>query len=129
MHEGACIVYFLVSIAYQFFDTRDSQRSYVSANFVSQFAHMKSKNDVTFDEEFYRDLCKTYGTELRHKIFFFIDNRNYIGKDVPYQLIYQRNFKLPLFVKSVVVAHDVEDFSKIWQAMVSVGQFNELQIL
>jgi len=78
---------------------------------------IKSKNDVTFDEEFYRDLCKRYGADLRHKIFFFVDNRNYIGKDVPYQLIYQRHFKLPLFVKSVVIAHDVEDFSKIWQAM------------
>lgn len=81
---------------------------------------IKSKNDVTFDEEFYRDLCKSYGADLRHKIFFFVDNRNYIGKDVPYQLIYQRHFKLPLFVKSVVIAHDVEDFSKIWQAMVSL---------
>ncbi len=81
---------------------------------------IKSKNDVTFDEEFYRDLCKSYGADLRQKIFFFVDNRNYIGKDVPDQLIYQRHLKLPLFVKSVVIAHDVEDFSKIWQAMVSL---------
>jgi hypothetical protein len=36
---------------------------------------------------------------------------------VPYQLIYQRQYKLPLFAKSVVIAHDVDDFSKIWQAM------------
>lgn len=78
---------------------------------------IKSKNDVTFDEEFYKHLCRSYGAKLREKVFFFIDNRNYIGKDVPYQLVYQKHYKLPLFVKSVVVAHDVEDFSKIWQAM------------
>ena len=46
-----------------------------------------------------------------------ISDRNYIGKDVPYQLVFQKHFNIPLFVKSVVVAHDVEDFSKIWQAM------------
>lgn len=36
---------------------------------------------------------------------------------MPFQLVYQKHYKLPLFVKSVVIAHDVEDFSKIWQAM------------
>ena len=37
--------------------------------------------------------------------------------DVPFQLAYQRDYGLPLFSKSVVLAHDVDDFSKIWQAM------------
>jgi len=48
---------------------------------------------------------------------FFVDNRNVIGKDVPFQLLYQRSFHQPLFTKNVVLAHDVDDFSKIWQAM------------
>lgn len=86
---------------------------------------IKSKNDVTFDEEFYKFLCRSYGAKLREKVFFFIDNRNYIGKDVPYQLVYQKHYKLPLFVKSVVIAHDVEDFSKIWQAMGRSRTMNE----
>lgn len=86
---------------------------------------IKSNNDVTFDEEFYKFLCRSYGAKLREKVFFFIDNRNYIGKDVPYQLVYQKHFKLPLFVKSVVIAHDVEDFSKIWQAMGRSRTMNE----
>lgn len=78
---------------------------------------LKSNNDVNFDEEFYKFLCRSYGNKLGDRVFFFIDNRNYIGKDVPFQLVYQKHYKLPLFVKSVVIAHDVEDFSKIWQAM------------
>ncbi|KAL7554568.1 hypothetical protein ACHAWF_019036 [Thalassiosira exigua] len=86
---------------------------------------IKSKNDVTFDEEFYKFLMRTYGAGLREKVFFFIDNRNYIGKDVPYQLVYQKHYKLPLFMKSVVIAHDVEDFSKIWQAMGRSRTMNE----
>ena len=115
---------------------------------------IKSKNDVTFDEEFYKFLCRSYGATLRekvsceinfflsrripiwgdlmllilfvkYKVFFFIDNRNYIGKDVPYQLVYQKHYKVPLFVKSVVIAHDVEDFSKIWQAMGRSRTMNE----
>ena len=86
---------------------------------------IKTKNDVTFDEEFYKFLCHTYGAKLREKVFFFIDNRNYIGKDVPYQLVYQKHYKLPLFVKSIVIAHDVEDFSKIWQAMGRSRTMNE----
>lgn len=86
---------------------------------------IKSNNDVTFDEEFYKFLCRSYGANLRERVFFFIDNRNYIGKDVPYQLVFQKHFKLPLFVKSVVIAHDVEDFSKIWQAMGRSRTMNE----
>ena len=78
---------------------------------------IRTNNDVAFDEEFYKHLCRTYGRSLSSKIFFFVDNRNYIGKDVPYQLGYQRQFECPLFTKSVVIAHDVSDFSKIWQAM------------
>ncbi len=79
--------------------------------------YMDSDNDVQFDEEFYKHLCKTYGATLRERVFFFIDNRNVIGKDIPFQLGYQRQFGRPLFFKSVVLAHDVDDFSKIWQAM------------
>ena len=79
--------------------------------------YMDSDNDVQFDEEFYKHLCKTYGAALRERVFFFIDNRNVIGKDVPFQLGYQQQFGRPLFFKSVVLAHDVEDFSGIWQAM------------
>eukprot|EP00931_Biecheleriopsis_adriatica_P048723 TRINITY_DN28156_c0_g1_i1.p1 TRINITY_DN28156_c0_g1~~TRINITY_DN28156_c0_g1_i1.p1 ORF type:complete len:2295 (-),score=500.02 TRINITY_DN28156_c0_g1_i1:122-7006(-) len=79
--------------------------------------YLNSDNDVQFDEEFYKHLCKSYGEKLRDKVFFFIDNRNVIGKDIPFQLIYHRHFSQPLFFKSVVLAHDVEDFSKIWQAM------------
>ncbi len=86
---------------------------------------IKSNNDVTFDEEFYKFLCRSHGATLRERVFFFIDNRNYIGKDVPYQLVFQKHFKLPLFVKSVVIAHDVEDFSKIWQAMGRSRTMNE----
>ena len=86
---------------------------------------IKSQNDVNFDEESYKYLCRNYGEKLREKVFFFIDNRNYIGKDVPYQLVYQKHYKLPLFVKSVVIAHDVEDFSKIWQAMGRSRTMNE----
>lgn len=76
-----------------------------------------SDQDVQFDEEFYNHLCKTYGAGLRERVFFFVDNRNVIGKDVPFQLAYQRIFGQPMFSKSVVLAHDVDDFSKIWQAM------------
>jgi len=79
--------------------------------------YVNSENDVQFDEEFYKHLFKKHGAALREKIFFFIDNRNVIGKDIPFQLGHQRHFKQPLFFNSVVLAHDVEDFSKIWQAM------------
>ena len=78
---------------------------------------ISSDDDVAMDEEFYKYLCQTYGAKLREKIFFFVDNRNVIGKDVPFQLIYQRHFLQPMFTKSVVLAHDVNDFSKIWQGM------------
>jgi hypothetical protein len=36
---------------------------------------------------------------VEYKVFFFIDNQNYIRKDVPYQLIYQKHYTVPLFVK------------------------------
>ena len=78
---------------------------------------IKTGNDVQYDEEFYKHLCKTYGANLRNHIFFFVDNRNVIGKDIPFQLVYQRQFEKGLFMKSIVIAHDVDDFSKIWQAM------------
>lgn len=78
---------------------------------------IKTGNDVQYDEEFYKHLCKTYGANLRNHIFFFVDNRNVIGKDIPFQLIYQRQYDKGLFMKSIVIAHDVDDFSKIWQAM------------
>ena len=41
---------------------------------------LKSGNDIQYDEEFYKYLCKSYGKKLREKIFFFVDNRNVIGK-------------------------------------------------
>eukprot|EP00536_Pseudo-nitzschia_multiseries_P000059 jgi/Psemu1/321429/estExt_fgenesh1_pg.C_20043 len=78
---------------------------------------IKTGNDVQYDEEFYKHLCKTYGADLRNHIFFFVDNRNVIGKDIPFQLVYQRQYDKGLFMKSIVIAHDVDDFSKIWQAM------------
>lgn len=78
---------------------------------------LKTGNDIQYDEEFYKYLCKTYGADLRDHIFFFVDNRNVIGKDIPFQLIYQKHYGRALFTKSVVIAHDVDDFSKIWQAM------------
>jgi hypothetical protein len=78
---------------------------------------VRSDNDVQFDEEFYKHLCQTYGAALRERVFFFVDNRNTLGKDVPFQLVYQRSYGRPLFTKSAVLAHDVDDFSKIWQAM------------
>ena len=78
---------------------------------------VNSDNDVQFDEEFYKFLVKTYGAELRQKVFFFVDNRNVIGKDVPFQLVFKKRFGVPMFSKSAVLAHDVDDFSKIWQAM------------
>eukprot|EP00966_Prymnesium_polylepis_P011552 265922-Prymnesium_polylepis.1 len=43
--------------------------------------YLNSENDVQFDEEFYKFLCKSNGPRLREKIFFFIDNRNVIGKE------------------------------------------------
>ena len=78
---------------------------------------MHSDNDVHFDETFYASLVADHGAALREKVFFFVDNRNVIGKDVPFQLVYQKRFGQPLFFRSAVLAHDVDDFSKIWQAM------------
>jgi len=64
-------------------------------------------------------MCKLYpdGKSLRDKILFFVDNRNVVGKDIPFQLIFQKHFGEPLIHRSLVIAHDVDDFSKIWQAM------------
>ena len=45
---------------------------------------------------------------LRDKVFFFVDNRNVIGKDIPFQFVYQRRYGQPLFSKNVVLAHDVD---------------------
>ena len=86
---------------------------------------LNSDNNVQFDEEFYKHMCKEYGPKLRERVFFFIDNRNVIGKDIPFQLVYQRRFGQPLFYRSAILAHDVEDFSKIWQAMGRSRTMNE----
>lgn len=86
---------------------------------------MDSDTDVQFDEEFYKHLCQLYGADLREKVFFFVDNRNVIGKDIPFQLVYQRRYSQPMFTKSAVLAHDVDDFSKIWQAMGRSRTMNE----
>ena len=83
--------------------------------------------DVPYDEEFYNHLCATHGAKLRERVFFFVDNRNVIGKDVPFQLVHQKRFGEPLFQTSVVLAHDVDDFSKIWQAMGRSRTMNDTQ--
>jgi hypothetical protein len=72
-------------------------------------------------------MCKVYadGKTLRDKIFFFVDNRNVVGKDIPFQLIFQKHFGEPLIQRSLVIAHDVDDFSKIWQAMGRSRTMNE----
>ena len=72
-------------------------------------------------------MCKLYadGKALRDKIFFFVDNRNVVGKDIPFQLIFQKHFGEPLIQRSLVIAHDVDDFSKIWQAMGRSRTMNE----
>jgi hypothetical protein len=88
---------------------------------------VNSDNDVQFDEEFYKFLVNTYGVSLREKVFFFVDNRNVIGKDIPFQLVFQKRFGLPMFGKSAVLAHDVDDFSKIWQAMGRSRTMNDTQ--
>ena len=62
--------------------------------------YLNSDNDVQFDDEFYKFLCKTHGSSLRERVFFFIDNRNVIGKDIPFQLVFQRRFGMPLFYRS-----------------------------
>ena len=36
---------------------------------------------------------------------------------MPFQLAYREKFPKPLFAESVVLAHDVDDFSRIWQAL------------
>lgn len=76
-----------------------------------------SENDQLFDTEFYKHACRAHGKDLRDRIFFFVDNRNVIGRDIPFQLVFQKHYGHPLFTKSVILAHDVDDFSKIWQAM------------
>mmetsp|Transcript_51013 Transcript_51013/g.100982 ORF Transcript_51013/g.100982 Transcript_51013/m.100982 type:complete len:1121 (-) Transcript_51013:405-3767(-) len=78
---------------------------------------VESDSDVPFDEEFYKYMCEKHGKRLRDKLFFFVDNRNVIGKDVPFQLAHLEKFGEPLFAKLAVLAHDVGDFSKVWQAM------------
>jgi hypothetical protein len=88
---------------------------------------VNSDNDVQYDEEFFKFLCKTYGAAASDRVFFFVDNRNVIGKDVPFQLLFQRQFARPLFTRSVVLAHDVDDFSKIWQAMGRSRTMNDTQ--
>lgn len=79
--------------------------------------YVENENDIPYDDEFYKYLVQKYGEKVPEKIFFYIDNRNVIGKDIPYQLIFKKKFDAPLIYQSVVLAHDIEDFSKIWQAM------------
>ena len=76
-----------------------------------------TSTDVPFDEEFYKYLVTEYQERLPEVVFFFVDNRNVIGKDVPFQLAYREKFPNLLFAESVVLAHDVDDFSRIWQAL------------
>ena len=46
--------------------------------------YMDCDTDVQYDEEFYKSGCQKYGLSIREKIFFFIDNRNVSGKDIPF---------------------------------------------
>jgi hypothetical protein len=41
---------------------------------------IETENDVCFDEEFFNYAVKKYGKELMNRVFFFVDNRNVIGK-------------------------------------------------
>lgn len=50
--------------------------------------YMDSDNDVLYDEEFYRYLCNQYGANLRDRVFFFVDNRNVIGKGELFELAF-----------------------------------------
>ena len=84
-----------------------------------------SSNVVQYDEDFYSMMCSKHGVSLREKIFFFIDNRNVVGKDVPFQLPFQQSFEVPLFDRSVVLVHDVNNFSHMWQAMGRSRTMNE----
>ena len=36
---------------------------------------------------------------------------------MPFQLDFLQRYGVPLFERSLVLAHDVDDFSRIWQAM------------
>ncbi len=54
-----------------------------------------SDGDVQFDEEFYGHLQQRHGATLREKLFFFLDNRNVIGKDVPFQLDFHGRYGAP----------------------------------
>ena len=73
-----------------------------------------TSTDVPFDEEFYKYLVTEYQERLREVVFFFVDNRNVIGKDVPFQLAYRDKFSKPFICRKVRIAHDVDDFSRIW---------------
>lgn len=87
---------------------------------------MNSDNDVEYNDEFYRYLSQKYDADLREKIFFMVDNRNVVGKDIPFQLVYQNHFSgRPLIKKSLILAHDVDSFSAIWQAMGRSRTMNE----
>lgn len=76
--------------------------------------YVENENDIPYDDEFYKYLTSKYHDNVSDKIFYYIDNRNVIGKDIPYQLIFHKQFNKPLIYQSVVIAHDIDDFSKIW---------------
>lgn len=41
---------------------------------------IQTENDVCFDEEFFKFAVRKYGGKLSRRVFFFVDNRNVIGK-------------------------------------------------
>lgn len=58
-------------------------------------------------------------------MYAVISTHSSMASDIPFQLVYQRYFGKPLLTKAVVLAHDVDDFSKIWQAMGRSRTMNE----
>ena len=55
-----------------------------------------------------------YGETVPDHKFFFVDNRNVISKDISFQLVYQSQYDKALFMKGIIIAHDVDYFSNIW---------------
>jgi hypothetical protein len=58
------------------------------SNGSDRILYVLAENDVQYDEEFFTRHSDLYKEEFASKVFFFIDNRNVIGKDIPFQFIY-----------------------------------------
>ena len=46
--------------------------------------YVNNENDVQYDEDFIRRHTNHHQAEFSSHIFFFIDNRNFKGKDIPF---------------------------------------------